>query len=184
MKAVRTAAAIAAAGGLLATGSLAFAAQSHPHAAATQRGGTIRIFVTHFTNTKARITIIGAIGDYGTIVTTNKAGKVTANGTYQHARLKHGTLTIDTTAFDKKLNSSRPQVNQSNCSVSFDGTGPSTITGGTGQYAGAHGSVRITATFAGIATRKANGQCNLSNNAPTLGGYDAITGKGSVSFGS
>jgi hypothetical protein len=178
MRAFRTAAAVAAAGTLLATGSLALADSG----SAAPKGGSIKIFVTDFGPTTATITITGAIGDYGTIVSTDKNGKVDANGTFQHAKLAHGGLVIDATAFDKKLNAVRPEVNTANCSVLFSGTGASTIVSGTGDYAGATGHVTITATFAGIAKKKASGKCNFGNNAPTLGEFDTITGRGSVSF--
>jgi hypothetical protein len=41
--------------------------------------------------------------------------------------------------------------------------------------------VAITVTFAGIAPKTAKG-CNLADNAPTYGGYQSITGTGSVRF--
>jgi len=183
MKASKTAAAaLAVTGGLLASGSLAVAAGPRAHASATPKGGTVHVFVSHIGNTKAKLTITGAIGDYGTATSENKQGKVTANGVYQHAKLKHGTLVINTGAFDKKLNHAHFHLNSSNCSAWFTATGPATITSGTGAYAGAHGKLTLTAQFAGIAPTKANGSCNLSNSAPTLGGFIVITGKGKVSF--
>jgi hypothetical protein len=85
------------------------------------------------------------------------------------------------TALNKKLNSAKPTINKTNCSVEFTGTGPTTVGDGTGAYAGITGKVAITVTFAGIAPKTAKG-CNLADNAPTYGGYQSITGTGSVSF--
>ena len=89
---------------------------------------------------------------------------------------------VDAAAFDRAINHAHPQINASNCSFFLTASGPSTITSGTGAYAGAHGRVTLTAQFAGIAPKKANGRCNMSNHAPTLGAFFAITGRGTVSF--
>jgi len=183
MKSSRPAAALLLAmASLLATGSLALAAGSRAHASATPKGGAIRVFVSHLGGNRAHITITGAIGDYGTVISQNKQGKPVKQGVYKHAMLKHGKLVINTTAFQQKLNHAHFHLNTSNCSASFTATGPATIMSGTGAYAGAHGTVTLTAQFAGIAPKKANGSCNLSNSAPTLGGFLVITGKGRVSF--
>jgi len=181
MKAPRTAAAaIMAAGTLLATGSLALAAG--PRAHATAQGGTIHVFVSNLGPTKSKVTITGAIGDHGIGISETKQGKVNPNGAYEQLKLGHGTLLIDGSAFDKAINHAHPQINTSNCSFFLTGSGPTTIVSGTGAYAGAHGRITLTAQFGGIAPKKANGKCNMSNNAPTLGGFFVITGKGTVSF--
>ena len=77
---------------------------------------------------------------------------------------------------DKTFSHLHPSINKSNCSVSFTAHGPTTITSGTGDYAGISGTVKISITFAGIAPKKANGTCNLADNAPTYGGFSAIIG--------
>jgi hypothetical protein len=183
MKAVRMVAAVAVSGGLLASGSLALAAGPRAHAAATPQGGAIHILISHFGSTTAKITITGAIGDYGTITTETKTGKPSSNGDYGTIKLRHGTLFINATAFNAKLDKAPSTVNKSNCSYYVSGSGGSTIESGTGAYAGAHGAATLTATFAGVAPKKANGTCNFANNAPTLGSYEAITGNGTVHFG-
>jgi hypothetical protein len=150
-------------------------------AASTPKGGKIRVFVTNTSATKAKILITGAIGDYGTTVTQDANGKVDPNGAFQKVTLKHGGFIVDATALNKKLNSSKPTVNTTNCSIVFSGTAQTTVEDGTGAYAGITGKVAITITFAGIAPKTAKG-CNLANNAPTFGQYQSITGIGSVSF--
>jgi hypothetical protein len=184
MKSLRTAAAVAVAGTMLATGSLALAAggSTHPTTGTPSHGGPIKIFVTNETQTKAKILITGVVGDYGTIITTNKSGKVDANGVYQHAHLKHGTLLINSTGLSKALDKARPNINPDTCSVDVSATGASKILSGTGLYAGATGSVNITATFAGIAPKEKSGKCNLSNNAPFFGLYQSIVGSGSITI--
>jgi hypothetical protein len=150
-------------------------------AASTPKGGKIRVFVTNTSDTKGKILITGAIGDYGTTVSQDANGKVDPNGDFEQVTLKHGSFLVDGTALNKKLNSAKPTINKSNCSIAFTGTGPTTVEDGTGAYAGITGKVAITVTFAGIAPKTAKG-CNLAGNAPTYGGYQSITGTGSVSF--
>ena len=150
-------------------------------AASAPTGGKIRVFVTNTSATKAKILITGAIGDYGTTVSQDANGKVDPNGDFEKVTLKHGGFLVDATALNKKLSSGKPTVNKTNCSFAFTGTGPTTVEDGTGAYTGITGKVAITVTFAGIAPKTAKG-CNLANNAPTYGGYQSITGTGSVSF--
>ncbi len=159
---------------LLGAGSVALAAS-------TPQGGKIRLFVTNSSATKSKITITGAIGDYGTAVSQDAKGKVEPNGAFKKVTLKHGGFIVNATGLDKKLNSAKPTVNRTTCSVVFTGTGPATIGDGTGAYAGISGTVAITFTFAGVAPKTAKG-CNLANNAPVFGQYQSVTGSGSVSF--
>jgi hypothetical protein len=149
-------------------------------AASTPKGGKIRVFVTNTSATKAKITITGAIGDYGTTVSQDANGKVDPNGDFHKVSLKHGGFIVDATALNKKL-SANPTLNKTNCSFSFSATGPTKVEKGTGAYKGITGKVAITVTFAGIAPKTATG-CNLSDNAPTFGEYQSTTGTGSVSF--
>lgn len=150
-------------------------------AASTPKGGKIRVFVTNTSATKGKILITGAIGDYGTTVSQDANGKADPNGDFEKVTLKHGGFVVDGTALNKKLNSIKPTINKTNCSVAFIGTAPTTVGAGTGAYAGITGKVAITVTFAGIAPKTAKG-CNLADNAPTYGGYQSITGIGSISF--
>jgi hypothetical protein len=150
-------------------------------AASTAKGGKIRVFVTNTSDTKGKILITGAIGDYGTTVSQDANGKADPNGNFEKVTLKHGGFLVDGTALNKKFNSAKPSFNKTNCSFSFTGTGPTTVEDGTGAYAGITGKVAISVTFAGLAPRTAKG-CNLAGNAPTLGAYQSITGTGSVSF--
>jgi hypothetical protein len=175
MKMFRSVTALAVAGGVLATGSLAVAAGSTP------QGGAIRAFSTQTTEIKGKITITGAIGDFGTTISQDKNGKPDANGAYTKVTLKHGGFIINSTGLEKKLQHAKPQVNLSNCSVVFSGSGPGTIGSGTGAYQGISGTVSIVLTFAGIAPKKGSG-CDLSDSAPTYGAYASITAKGHVSF--
>jgi hypothetical protein len=157
----------------------ALGAGSATVAAATPQGGKIRIFVTNTSATKGKILITGAIGDYGTTVSEDANGKPNPNGNFEKVTLKQGGFLVNGTELNKKLNQAKPVVNQANCSVSFSGTGPTTIGDGTGAYAGISGNISITVTFAEIAPKTAKG---CSPNGKALAGYQSITGAGSVGF--
>jgi hypothetical protein len=148
-------------------------------AAATPQGGKIRVFVTNTSATKGKIVITGAIGDYGTTVSQDANGKADPNGNFEKVTLKQGGFIVNGTELNKKLNQAKPTVNKANCSVSFTGTGPTTVGNGTGAYAGISGNIAITVTFAEIAPKTAKG-CSMNGNG--LAGYQSITGVGSVSF--
>jgi hypothetical protein len=156
-------------------------------AASGPAGGKIQVFVTNISSTKAKILITGAIGDYGTTLTVDKNGKVDANGTYQKVTLKKGGFWINATALNQKLNKAQPLTNKATCSLVFTGGAPTTPFDGTGAYQGIGGSVKVTVTFAGIAPRFTSGahkgQCNFSQNAPSLASYQSIGGAGNVTFG-
>jgi hypothetical protein len=173
MKVFRSVAALAAAGSLLTTGSLAIAAS-------TPKGGKIRVFVINTSDTQSKILITGAIGDYGTSVSQDANGKVDPNGNFTKVTLKHGGFMINTTALNNTLDRTKPTINTTNCSVVVIGSASITLYDGTGAYTGISGKVVVTLTFAGLAPKTAKG-CNLANG-PTHGMYSAVTGIGRVSF--
>ena len=159
----------------------ALGAGSTAVAASSQQGGKIRVFVTNTSASKAKILITGAIGDFGTAISQDANGKTDPNGNFEKVKLKHGGFLVNATALNKKVNSVKPTINRTNCSISLSGTGPATIGSGTGAYAGISGKISITITFAGIAPKTAKG-CNIGQNAKLSGQYQSITGSGNVSF--
>ena len=150
-------------------------------AAAAPSGGKVQLFVTHQTAIRDKVLFTGAIGDYGKAISENASGKVDPNGSYEQVTLKQGGFLLDVTGLTKALNSSKPQINKTTCSVVFSATGSGIFKDGTGAYAGISGKVAITATFSGIAPKTAKG-CNLANSAPFYGSYQSITATGHVSF--
>jgi hypothetical protein len=172
MRLVKVAALVGVTGCALGAGSVALAASG-------QTGGKIRVFVTNTSPTKGRILITGAIGDYGTTLSENANGKPNPNGNFEKVTLRHGGFIVNGTALNKVLNGGHPVVNKANCSVSFTGTGPTTVGNGTGAYAGISGKIAITVTFAGVGQKTAKG-CQL--NGKIGGAYQSITGSGTVSF--
>jgi hypothetical protein len=149
-------------------------------AASPPKGGKIRVFVTSTSETKGKILITGAVGDYGTTVSQDANGKADPNGDFEKVTLKQGGFIVNGTALNKKINSAKPTTNKANCSYSASVTGPVTLGSGTGAYAGISGKVNITLTFGGIGPKTAKG-CSM--NGKQLAGYQSITGAGSVSFG-
>jgi hypothetical protein len=161
-------------------GSAALAASTTP------TPGKIKVFVTEVNNTKSKVLVTGAIGDYGTGVSTDKNGKVDPNGAFQKIVLKQGGFVVDATGLNTALNHGSPHINKASCSSVFSGSGPGTLENGTGLYKGIGGKLTITVTFAGIAPRITSGakkgQCNFAQNVQPLGAYSSITATGNVTF--
>ena len=141
------------------------------------------MFVTSVSNTKSKVLITGAIGDYGTGLSTDKNGKATANGNYEKISLQKGGFIVNATGLNAKLSHAKPTFNKATCSILLQGTGPGTLSGGTGAYKGIKGTLQITVTFAGVAPRLPNGQCNSNQHAKPAAFYQSVTAAGTVSFG-
>lgn len=171
----------------------ALGATAAPASAATMMTtGTVQVWVTpNLSNSNSpvdKIIFTGVIGDYGTSTTTNKAGTPNDNGNYAKVALQHGGFVVNLTTLNKLTNNAPPlMTNATNCSVVFGGSGPVTLSGGTGMYTGITGTIQITQKFAGIGAKYTSGlkkgQCNMSNNAAPLAFAGSITGTGKVSFG-
>jgi hypothetical protein len=156
--------------------------------AATPAGGTVHLFATPSmtNNGTGTIVIIGAIGDFGTFVSTNKNGTVNPNGDYVKMTLKKGTLEVDSTTLNAAANKLQPTFYPATCSAYLTVSDPVRLFNGTGLYKGIAGTVKITETFAAILPRYTSGakkgQCNGSSNAQPVAQYGSITGSGTVSF--
>lgn len=157
--------------------------------AAAAKGGPVRIFVTLTNNGAAgRVTVVGAIGDFGTVQSIDKTGKPNANGNFVKVSLRHGTFKVDSTSFNKATSNLRPTLNQTTCSGYAVLHGPPvTLFAGTGQYTGISGSLRIEIAFAFVAPRFTSGphkgQCNFDAGPPSPNdGYSTVTGAGTVAF--
>ena len=142
---------------------------------ATPAGGRIQLFVQPGNSQgNGKVLFTGAVGDYGSSHRVSSGGKTLATTT-----LKKGTITIDLTAISKKANNAAPTVDAATCSGSLSVSAPAPIVSGTGLYAGIHGTVKLTESFGFIgSTYKSGpkkGQCNMSNNAPTVAQMAACT---------
>jgi hypothetical protein len=161
-------------------------------AATMMTTGTVQVWVIPNTSNANspvdKIILTGVIGDYGTSTNTNKAGTPNDNGNYARVVLQHGGFEVNLTTLNKITNNAPPlMVNATNCSVVFGGSGPVTLSDGTGAYVGITGTIHMTEKFAGIGAKYTSGpkkgQCNMSNNAAALAFAGSITGIGKVSFG-
>jgi hypothetical protein len=85
-----------------------------------------------------------------------------------------------------QANNANPTVDAATCSGAVSVSAPAPIIGGTGLYAGIHGTVKITESSGFIgSTYKSGpqkGRCNMSNSAPTVAEMAAVYGNGTVSF--
>jgi len=143
--------------------------------------------VTGSNGARSPIVITGAVGDYGTAVSIDKDGTVDTNGDYVKIELKKGTFLVNAVALNEETARAQPMVNTTTCSALFTGTGPISISQGTGIYAGISGTAKMTIVFAGIfptlKTGANKGKCNTTDTAEPVGQYSSITGTGTVSFG-
>jgi len=179
MRLGKTAAGVA---GLLACGIVGASAALGAGSSQTPAGGRIQLFVQPAQKQgNGKVLITGAVGDYGTSHSVITHGKKIATAT-----LKKGTIKLDITAVGKKANSSPPTVDAATCSASATVSAPAPIVGGTGLYAGIHGTVTITESFGFIgSTYKSGpkqGQCNMSNSGTTLAQMVIVYGSGKVNF--
>ncbi|MGH9092150.1 MAG: hypothetical protein ACRDZR_12365 [Acidimicrobiales bacterium] len=156
-------------------------------ASASSASGPTKVFVkpTETTSVKhpGKILLTGAVGDYGTVISANAAGKATRKGTYRLLRLKKGTILVDIATFQKALESSFTSptaLDQTTCSIAVSPTGPVAVVSGTGSYSGISGSFTMTAFVAGIAPRTASGACTVKTTTAPLATFTVITGTGTV----
>ena len=167
--------------GLLTAGAATGAKRARP------AGGAIRVFATVGNGINGRIVIVGAVGDYGKTFTMRQDGKGDPNGNFVRVTLKKGKFLINATELNKKTNTAPPTVfSKTTCSYGYAGTGPVTLSKGTGAYAGIHGTITITVNFGAIGPRyetgPKKGKCNLTNKAQPIAVSGYILGQGTVKF--
>jgi hypothetical protein len=129
-------------------------------------GGTVRVFVTPGTNGGGSVVITGAIGDYGTVAGDTSNGRNPTD--YVKLTLKGGTIEVNQTAFEAKLNKATFPILQSSCSSEESATGPASVFGGTGLHKGISGTVKLTETQAWILSRESNGKCKRTESVYLL----------------
>ncbi len=158
--------------------------------AATPAGGAIRVFgVSNGLGGGGKVLITGAIGDHGRTESANKSGKPSGNGSYVLLKLTKGTVMLNKTKLDQKVNGAfnKAKLDQATCSLSAAATGVLPVVTGTGLYTGISGSVRITVaagfTLPRFTSGAKAGQCNTSNSAQPTDSVQIISGTGTVSFG-
>lgn len=148
----------------------------------TPAGGRIELFVQPAQKQgNGKVLFTGSVGDYGSSHSVTTGGKKIATAT-----LTKGTIKLDLTAVTKQTSHVTPAVDAATCSASVTVSAATPILGGTGHYAGIHGTVRITESFGFIGSTYTSGskkgQCNMSNSAPTVAQMAVVYGSGQVSF--
>ena len=149
-------------------------------AGSTPQGGALQIFGTESSALDTKLLFTGAVGDHGSAVTLNMAGKPDPHGTIEKVTLQKGSFVIDTTPLGTKLGKMKPTVNSETCTILLAATGPTKVEEGTGLYAGISGHLNIRFTVATLQPRAKNGKCALT--AKPVSQYTAIIGSGSVTF--
>jgi hypothetical protein len=159
-------------------------------AVATPAGGAIRIFGTsNGLGGGGKVLITGAIGDHGQSQSVTKSGKTNGNGNYVLLKLTQGTILLNKTVLDQKINRSfnHAKLNQATCSLSAAASAGLPIVSGTGLYTGITGNAHITVAVGFTLPRYSSGanagKCNTSNSAAPTASIQTVSGTGRVSFG-
>ena len=156
--------------------------------ASVPKSGAVKVWVKPSptgTSTKhpGKVLFTGAIGDYGTAVSTNATGKKTKNGSYKLLTLKKGTIMVNGTQLNKALTSAQPTTsNATACAFVVNASAPITIVKGTGAYVGIGGTVNMAVTFAAILPKTKSGSCTMKTSTKPLASYTSITGSGTVTL--
>lgn len=163
-----------------------------PATAATLPGGSVHLMnYGDGAGAGGNVVLTGAIADSGASVSIDSNGTVDpSNNTEVNLALVHGSFRINIQALNKKINKAFNsfQPNSSTCSGYITASGPVTVVSGsgTGAYTNISGSFNLNFVYALIGPKitsgKHKGQCDQSNNAPTLGSAQIVTGSGRVSF--
>jgi hypothetical protein len=164
---------------LVVTATMSVSAVAIGSAGAVTTGGAIHIVsVGSASMPQNDVVITGAFADAGTF----SVGK----NPIVPMKLSKGTLKVSFAkggaAENAVFANMSKYLNPTTCAfvASFTSTYP--IVGGTGSYAGAHGSVSLVSSLNGVFPRSANGKCNLGSNASPIGFLNTATGSGTISF--
>ncbi len=178
---------IPAAGIVIVTGAIAIPTLA---GASSPSGGKVSLWANaNLTGATSKIVVVGAIADSGIGTSVDKNGKVDASGSYERIVLKKGSFEADSTVLDQNASSGVPTLDDvTTCSFAFSTSGPITLSHGKGAYAGISGTLNVTEQFVGIDPRyktgKNKGACNQSNNSRPIAGAGAVSGTGTIAFGS
>lgn len=158
--------------------------------AATPAGGAIRVFgVSNGLSGGGKVLITGAIGDHGKNQSVTKSGKPSANGSYVLLKLTQGTILLNKTMLDQRINRAfnNAKLDAATCSLSAVASAGLPIVSGTGLYTGITGTAHITLqagfTLPRFSSGANAGKCNTSNSAAPTASVQLVSGTGTVSFG-
>ena len=169
-------------------GLFAIGAAAAEHIVAPPGGGPIELFATTGYTPAGTVVIAGAIGDFGTTLTTDKNGKPDIGGNYVRLMLRKGTFELDATELNAITSKKPPLLNNNlTCSFAFAATGPVSPFNGTGLYRGISGTLTLTVYDGGVGPTYTSGpnkgRCNTSTTAKPLADRGWIIGHGTVKYG-
>jgi hypothetical protein len=176
------------AGTVVLAGSMTGVAANATNAAtSTTHSGKVQVWVTPGKGAVDRILITGAIGDYGKAVSHTKSGRVTSHGNFVTVKLQHGKFEVDATKLGRRGSQTQPTIDRASCSLYVEFSGPVTLSGGTGAYAGITGKVRMRLAYAELGPRFASGprkgKCNLHSDARPIAFFQStLSGRGTISL--
>jgi hypothetical protein len=149
-------------------------------------GKAIYVIATRtFGQTTGPVQFAGAIGDYGQGEYSNASGTPSSSGNYYLTRLQHGHVIVNLTKLNRRLRSANPsEYNPQTCSGVIRISASAAITGGTGAYKGAHGTLAVSTVSEFVVPRFTKGAkadtCNI-NSLPTHA-FTMFTAKGRASM--
>jgi hypothetical protein len=154
---------------------------------APRAGGPIELFATTGNTPAGTVVIAGAIGDFGTTLTTDKNGKPDITGNYVRLILRKGTFELDATELNAITSKKPPLLNNMlTCSFAFAATGPVKPFNGTGLYRGISGTLTVTVYDGGVGPVYTSGpnksRCNTSTTAKPLADKGWIIGHGIITY--
>jgi hypothetical protein len=124
------------------------------------------------------VVITGAVADAGTLAVTGPVDSV---------KLSKGTLQLDLSAggaAESRLFSNIGAITDpKTCGVNGSYTAAAKVLGGTGAYAGAHGTFTLTTQEIGVFPKKPDGTCDDGTNATPIAFLSIAQGTGSLTAG-
>jgi hypothetical protein len=152
----------------------------------TPAPGAVKMFATPGAGAGGTVTFTGAVGDYGTLLSTDKHGKPKPDAGYLKIALQRGTFMMNVTTFTRFLQHTRASPDFATCSAALSASARAPLYDGTGLYKGIHGSVKITARLgiigARVKTGPHKGECDHDDNAEPVHIYEAVIGSGKITF--
>jgi hypothetical protein len=139
----------------------------------TSKNRAIHVFAIDAPDGKGTVVVSGAIADYGT------SSSLPSNYRITKVVLQHGTFEVNTSKLEQ---AEMPSVNSATCSYTYSGTASVTAVGGTGAYVGIKGTLRATASGAGILTKLKNGKCQESENSEPIFTIGTVQTSGTVTI--
>jgi len=183
-RSVKTTTRVLTAGALAATALAVCGSEAASAGSGTPAGKTVYVIATRtFGKTAGPVQLAGGIGDYGKGEYATSSGSPSSSGNYYLTVLKHGHVIINLTQLNKRLQAANPsEYNPQTCSGVIKVSATAAITGGTGAYKGADGTLVVSTVSEFVVPRFTSGakagQCNI--NTRPAHAFTLFSAKGKV----